>query len=430
MTRGGFRGLVLDVEPLRASPAFRRLWAGQVLSSLGGRMTTFAVALQVYLLTGSSAAVGGVALTVLVPTLVVGVLGGSYADAIDRRTLVLVTTTCLAVVSIAFAVQAFVALDQLWLLYLLTTLEALLSAVGTPAQRTFAPRLLTPAQLPAGLALGQLSFQISLIGGAALAGLVASIGGLKLCYLIDALSFAAALYAVFRLPAMHTDVPTERPGLRAVAEGFRFIRRRPVVAGALLSDINATTLAMPFALFPAINALHFGGTPSTLGLLGSAPAVGGVTAMALSGPVRAIAHRGRGMLIASAIWGLSIAGFGLAPELWLALLALAIAGAADTISVVLRTTIVLLATPDEFRGRVSAADYVVGVGGPELGNFRGGLVASLTTPAISAVSGGIASLAGVVVLSAFFPALRRHVEGRDTERDPLDPLDQREAPGS
>jgi hypothetical protein len=193
-----------------------------------------------------------------------------------------------------------------------------------------------------------------------------------------------------------------------VLDGLRFVRRSRVVTGALLADLNATVLAMPIALFPAINAERFGGSPRTLGLLTTAIAVGGIAGSGLSGPVGRLRHQGRGILAAGAIWGAALAGFGLADGLILSLALLAVAGAADVSSVVLRTTVIQLATPDAYRGRIAATEYVVGAACPELGNFRAGAVASLTSPATSAISGGLACVGGAGLIALFIPALVRY----------------------
>ncbi|HEV7979857.1 MFS transporter [Amycolatopsis sp.] len=409
------RRLFADTRPLRESPAFRRLWIGSSLSSIGSRMTSFATALQIYELTHSSAAVGALALVLGVPTIVVGLLGGSFADAVDRRRLVLLTSSCLAVMSILFAVQAFLDLRQVWLLYVLAGIQALLGAVNAPARRTFLPRLLPADQLPGALALDMLSFHASLTVGPLLAGMLVATGGFQLCYLVDVVSFAAALYGLARLPPMPPLGDAARPGLKAVAEGLRFIRHKPVLLGVFLADVNATVLGMPFALFPALNDQNFGGSAQTLGLLTAAPAIGGLLGSALSGPVGQVSRHGRAMLIAGAVWGAALAGFGFTHTLWLGLVLLAVAGAADTISVIFRGTIVQAATPDRLRGRVTSVDFVVGSGAPELGNFRAGVVGSLVTPAVSAISGGIATVLGAGLLRLAVPALARY-DARDPDK--------------
>jgi MFS family permease len=409
-TLAGRHRLLADITPLRECAAFRRLWAGTALSSVGSALTSFAVILQVYDLTRSPVAVGVIGVAQMVPTLAVGLLGGPVADALDRRTLVLITSSCLAAVSAAFAAQAFAGLHLVWLLYALVAVRSSLAAVDRPARSTFVPSLLPASQLAAGLALDRLSFQIVLTAGPALAGVIAAAPhlGLQVCYLIDAVSFAAALYGVARLPAMRPHGGATRPSPRAVAEGISFIRRSHVVAGAFLADLNATVLGLPVALFPAINAERFGGDPRTLGLFTTAIGVGGLASAAFSGPVARVSRQGRAMLCTVAVWGAAFAGFAVASGLWLTLGLLAVAGAADTFTVVFRGAIATAVTPDQLRGRVMAADYVVGAGGAQLGNLEAGALGSLTSPAVSALSGGLATIAGAAVIGLALPAFTRY----------------------
>ncbi len=400
--------LVADVRPLRESPTFRRLWIGTTTSSIGGGMTTFALSLQIFELTHSSAAVGTLGLARGIPTIVFGLFGGSFADAVDRRTLVLVTSSLAATVAAVFALQAYLDLRQLWLLYLLAVVQAVLGAVNAPARRTFVRRLLPAHRVAAGVALNQVSGQTAMLVGPALAGIVTAAAGLQACYLVDAVSFAAALYGMARLPSMRAQGDIGRPGLKATIEGVRFIRRHAILAASFLADIDAMVLGMPIALFPAINAQHFGGAAQTLGLLSAAPAAGGIIGSAVSGPIGRIDRRGRAMLVAVIVWGATIAGFGLTRTLWIALLLLAAAGTADNASVTCRATLVQFLTPERYQGRVTAADYVVGAGGPQVGNFEAGVLGSLTTPAFSAFAGGVATVVGAVAISFAIPSFARH----------------------
>jgi MFS family permease len=398
------RRLLLDVRPLRRSADFRRLFLGSVVSSVGGQMTTFAVALQVFRITGSSAAVGGVGLAAGVPSIVVGFLGGPLIDAVDRRRLVLVMTGGLSLISAAFAAQAIAGLSSVGLLYALVFVQYLLTSVNGPARRTFVPRLLEPRLLPAGAALQMFAMRTSLVLGPPLAGLLTAHAGLRTCYLVDAVSFLASLYAVARLPAMRPDGVGSGRGPRAILDGLRFIGGHQPLLGALLSDLSATALAFPLALFPAINAERFGGSPQTLGLLTAALAAGGILGTAFSGPVSSTRHQGRAITVATFGWGAALIGFGLVRGLGPTLGCLVAAGAADVLSVVFRTALVQTATPDRYRGRVSAAEYVVGVGAVELGNFRAGVLGSLTTPSLSAVIGGGSSLVGAAAVALAPPA--------------------------
>ena len=415
--------LLPDTGPAREHPAFRRLLAGGLLSSLGGAMTSFAMVLQIWDLSRSSLAVGLLGVT-SVPVLFVGLLGGAVADTVDCRRLALVTTTGLMAVSTAFAVQADTNSGLLWPLYLLATVQAVLGAIGAPARRTFVPRLVRPDQLTAAIALNTLGGRITMLAGPALAGLVAAAWGLRACYTIDAISFLASLYATARLPAMRPAPPAAVPPgqgparsareprarhrLREIAAGLRFIRGRPELVAAFLMDLDAMLLGLPVALFPALNAAHFGGSPRTLGLLSAAVGAGGLASAVLSGPVARVIRQGRGMLAGTMIWGAAIAVFGLTTSLLLALAMLAVAGAADTLTVTFRAAIVQAVTPDEYRGRVSSVEYIIGTEGGPLGNIESGTVATLATPVVSAVSGGLGCLVLADLIGLAFPAFTRY----------------------
>jgi predicted MFS family arabinose efflux permease len=224
------------------------------------------------------------------------------------------------------------------------------------------------------------------------------------------------LYGVLGLPSLRPLGESTRPGVRAIWEGWRLLGSRPVLRGTLRVDLLATVMAMPIALFPAINADRFGGDPETLGFFLSAIALGGIVAGGASGRATRSPRPGAIMLVAASIWGVGIAGFGVAHQLWLALGCLAIAGAADTTSVITRGTIVQLATPDSHRGRISAVEHIIGVSGPDVGNFRGGLVAGATTASFALVSGGVLCVVGVAVVASANAPLRRFTIRRDPVR--------------
>ena len=422
--------LLTDVTPLREHPAFRRLWLGTMLSRTGSAMTSFAVTLQVYDLTRSPAAVGGLGVAMFVPLLLITLPGGTLADRVDRRRLVLaVAAGQMAVSAVLFALAAFGG-ASLWSLYALVALGAAFSAVSAPAQQTFIPRLVPREQLGPAMALNRIVFQVVMIAGPSLAGVVTAWTGLRGCYLADVASCAGALWGVGRLPAMPparpaagragatgdtaagddpaADAGRPRSGLALTLEGLAFIRRTPILCGAFLADVNATFFALPVALFPAINAQRFGGDPRTLGLFTAAIGVGGLVSAIFAGPLRHASRYGLVMLACVAVWGGGFALFAVAPTLWLTLLALAIAGLADTFTVVVRGIIVQEETPDRFRGRVNAADFLVGAGGSQLGSLESGLVGSLTTPVISALSGGLLTVLGAVVIGVALPGFRRY----------------------
>ena len=407
--------LLTDVTPLREYPAYRRFWLGMMLSRTGSAMTTFAISLQVYDLTRSPAAVGGIGVATFIPILLITLPGGTLADRVDRRRLVLaVAVGQTALSATLFALSAFGG-ASLWSLYALVTIGAALSSISAPAQSTFIPRLVPKDQLATAMALQRIVFQVVLIVGPALAGVVTGWTGLRGCYLVDVVSFAAALWSVYRLPAMPPAAPAggedsgpPRSKFALTLEGLALIRRTPVLCGAFLADVNATFFALPVSLFPAINAARFGGDPRTLGLFTTAIGAGGLVSAIFAGPLKSARRHGLVMLACVAVWGGAFALFAVAPSLWLTLLALALAGLADTFTVVVRSTIVQEATPDEFRGRVNAADFLVGAGGSELGSLEAGLVGSLATPEISALSGGLLTVVGVLAIAAALPGFRRY----------------------
>jgi predicted MFS family arabinose efflux permease len=264
-------------------------------------------------------------------------------------------------------------------------------------------------QVAAGLALTNVSFQAAMLAGPAMAGLIIARWGLPAAYATQAVAMIVSMLAVIRLPAMRLEGADAAGGRRRPERGgWRIVLRRPTLWGSMATDLSATLLAMPIALFPLVNEIRFGGNPQTLGLFLSAVAVGGITAGLLSGTVTRWRRGGLVQLSAAGVWGLALACFGLAGPLWLALGCLAVAGAADTVSVVTRSALVQLETPDAYRGRVSSVEHVIGVAGPELGNFRGGLLASATSASFSLVFGGLSAILAIAAVAAANAPLRAY----------------------
>ncbi|MBO2454709.1 MFS transporter [Actinomadura barringtoniae] len=401
-----------DVRPLR-DRAFRGLWIGSSLASIGQQIAVVAVLQQVWDLTASVAWTGTIGLATGVPMLAFGLIGGSLADALDRRTLIRAATAGQALFAAALAAQAMLGNGSVLLLLALVAAQAGCGALAAPARRTLPARLLPAGQVAAGLALQNIAFQAALLTGPALAGVVLATWGQPAAYGIQCAAIAASLAGIARLPALPA---VREPGAAGAAPGgWGIIVRRPVLWGSFATDLAATGLAMPIAVFPLINQVRFGGDPRTLGLLLSAIAVGGLTAGLFSGIVTRAGRSGLLQLAAATIWGLALAGFGLAEPLWLALACLAAAGAADTIAVITRSALVQLETPDRYRGRVSAVDHVIGVAGPQLGNVRGGLLASLTGAPAALVAGGLAAAGAVVCVGAVNRPLRTHQTAAERE---------------
>ncbi|SEH01183.1 Predicted arabinose efflux permease, MFS family [Nonomuraea solani] len=400
-------GALLDVTPLRSSPPFRRLWIGQTLSAIGGQMAFVAVMFQVWATTGSTAWTGAVGLASALPLIVLGLFIGSVVDRVDRRRLYLIVTGGQAAGSLVLAGQFLYGYLPPAGLLVMIAAQSCLAAGSGPAARTFIPRLLPEDQLAAGLALNRIAFQGALLLGPALGGLILGGPGIAACHLIDALTFSAAIFGALDLPRTNPGGEPARPGLRGVLDGLAFLVRTPIVRGALLTDLAATVLSMPVSLFPLVNAERFGDDPRTLGLFLTAIAVGGVAASVFSGAFTRLPRPGLVMLGGSVGWGVALTLFGLSTDPWAGLAFLALAGAADTVSVVSRSTIVQRHTPDELLGRVGAAEQIVGRAGPDLGNLRGGLIAQATSGTTALVSGGLLCVAAVAAVGLTIPGLRQ-----------------------
>lgn len=406
----GVRHALLDVGPLRSVPAFRRLWTGQALSAFGSQMALVAVMFQVWRMTHSTVWTGAVGLAQAVPLTVCGLFAGSLIDGADRRTFYLVATGGQGVCALLLAVQGFVGRVPVWGVLLLLAAQSCFTAGGSPAARAIVPRLLPREQLAAGLALSRVSFQGAVLLGPAVGGLLLAGLGVGGCHLVDAATFAAAILGGLGLPRLAPAAGPTRTALGGVLDGVAFLARAPVIRGALLTDLAAMVLSTPVSLFPLINAERFGGSPRTLGLFLSATAIGGVTASVFSGTFTRLPRPGLVMIGGSAVWGAAIALFGAAPGRWAALAFLALAGAADTVAVVSRGTVVQLHTPDGLLGRVSAAEQIVGRAGPDVGNMFEGLAADAASGATALVGGGLLCVVAVVLVAATTPGLLRPPE--------------------
>lgn len=397
-----WRRVAADVTPLRESRDYRRWWFGYSTSFTGTQLTQFAIPLQVYHLTKSSLDVGFVGLVVIGPLITMGLVGGSIADAVDRRRLTLITGAALMALSSLLAVQAALGWRRLWLLYLIAGVQGAFAATDSSARGAILPRLVRRELMPAANALGQIGFNAGFTLGPLLGGLLVGAFGFSWAYGLDAASFLAVLYAVWRLPPMPPEGGGSRAGVASVLEGLRFLGPRKNLLMTFLVDINAMVFGMPRALFPAIAVTWFHGGAATVGVLTAAPPIGALLGATTSGWAGRVRRQGFAVLVSVAIWGGSIALFGVVRVLWLGLLLLAIAGAADMVSAVFRNTILQVATPDALRGRLQGVFIVVVTGGPRLGDFEAGAVANAFGLTASVVSGGLACIAGVVLLAGRF----------------------------
>ena len=408
-----FRGVLIDVAPLRHDHDFRLLWSGQVVSGIGNQVTRIALPYQVFVLTGSTLAIAALTLVQLIPILIFVLGAGSLADAIDRRRLLLVTQVLLALSSLALVALALVPAPPLAAIFAVAFVAASVGSVDQPTRSSAVPRLVPPLRLPAAIALNQLNFQVASVVGPAIGGLLIATIGLPGAYATDVLSFTASIGALL-LMAPLPPTAVARPGLAAVREGLAFVRRRPAILSTFVIDLDAMIFGMPTSLFPVLALETFGVGAAGLGLLAAAPGFGALVGAALSGWIPRVARIGFGVIVAVIIWGAAITAFGVttiapsAVSFALALLFLAIAGGADVISAVFRSTIVQLDTPDELRGRVSAIHILAVTSGPRIGDIEAAVVAAVVGPTFSVVSGGLLCLGGVAVVARRFPELAAH----------------------
>jgi MFS family permease len=403
------RRILLDTAPLRASPQFRRLWSGYLVSTLGSQLTVVAVPYQVFQLTHSSLDVGLIGLAQIIPVLLGALAGGSIADAVDRRRVLLVTQALLASCSLGLLWNTASGYPHLWPLYVLAAVSAGFGATDVSTRSAVFANLVERRQLAAASALWQLQFQIGQVVGPAIAGVLVSRVGVGSTYAIDAGSFLVSLGTVATLRPLPPIEGGTRFGWASITEGLNYLRGRQTLQATFVIDLNAMVLGMPRALFPALGLLRFRGGAQTVGLLYAAPGAGALVGAAFTGWVTSVRRQGLAVLVAVAVWGLAIALFGVVPWLGVGLGLLAIAGAADVISAVFRSTILQTVTPDSLRGRVSSIHTAVVTGGPRLGDAEAGAVAALAGVQASVVSGGLGCLAGVVLVWRLMPRLAAYV---------------------
>ncbi len=403
------RGHLMDLTPLRVSRDFRLLFIGHSVSNFGDEIVAVAVPFQVFQLTGSSLAVGLLGLAALVPVFVFPIVGGAFADALERRKLVTMTHAILALMSGLMALNALHPHPLLWPMYVFTFFAAGLYTFNRPALDTWPARLLNKALLPSSNALdaGFGTFA-GMLGPVAAGFLLVAIGTAGV-YLVDVATFLAVIVAV---RMMHPSPPAHEGNevsWEAVKDGFRFLKGKRNVQSVFLADLNAMIFGFPMALLPAV-ALDLDPTrqEQVLGFLFAAPAAGAFVATVFSGRAKDVRRQGRAIMLSIVVWGAAIVVFGLSDVLWLSLLTLAIAGAGDMVSGIFRLSIIQAAVEDRFRGRLEGIGMAVWATGPSLGDVESGVVATLTTPSVSIVSGGLITIVGIGILGRFAPGFWRY----------------------
>jgi MFS family permease len=395
--------MIVDIEPIRVYPEFRRLWFGFAVSSIGTQMSVVAIALEVYRITGSNLDVGLISLIQLLPAIFGAMLGGSIADAMDRRKLMVISSGTMALLATGLALNAEQHHPLLWLVYALAGINSAFQGINGPALVAVLLSIVDREMMVKANALRQLSAQIASVFGPTLAGVILSAFGIKAVFWANAGTFVAAIFAVLSVGSHPPIGGRTKFGLKSVVEGLAFLKGRQAIQGCFIADINATVLGMPTALFPALALHHFHGGDGILGILYAAPGAGALIASGMSGWTPRVRRPGRAVVIAIIVWGLGLAGFGLVSYFPLAVLLIAIAGGADVISAVFRSTIIQTQTPDRLRGRLSAIQQAVVTSGPRLGNGEAGIVAALTNTQFSVVSGGIGCVIGIAIIAKAMP---------------------------
>jgi MFS family permease len=394
-----------DVTPLRQSRDFRLLYASRTITGLGTQATEVALLVQARQLTGSTFAVGLLGAVEVVPLVVFGLYGGVLADRFDRRRLMVWCEATLGVCAALLMLNALAARPMVWLLYAVAGLMMAAAALQRPSLEASVPRVVPRDQLIAAGALMSMSMNVNVIAGAALGGVLAAGPGPQFVYGLDTVSFVASfcfLWLVRPLPAVAGEQTPAGPGLRSILDGLAYARRRPDLIGSYLADLAAMILAYPNALFPFIAAdLH---ADWAVGLMFAAPSVGAIAVTMVSGWMSRVRRHGLAIAVAAATWGLLITGFGLAPDIGVALACLVLAGAADMVSGIFRGTLWNQTIPDALRGRLAGVELLSYGVGPSVGQIRGGAVASVTSARFSLASGGLLCVGAVGLVCLALPA--------------------------
>ena len=404
----------IDVRPLRV-PAYRRLWLGNGVSMFGYQLTAVAVTVEMYALTKDSLWVGLLGIAGFIPLLVFGLWGGAVADAVDRRRLLLASSTLMWAATLGLLLQAVLRVGSPVLLLVMVAAQSTAFAISSPARQAIISRLVPTALVPSAVALGFTTFQVGGVLGPLAAGVILSAwaveAALPVAYGVDALLFTVSLWATYRLPPVPPVADgvngVRGAGLRSIADGFRYLATTPVLLLSFAVDIIAMVLAMPRSLFPEVAEERFGGG-AAIGFLFSAISLGSVLGGLTSGWIGRVRRQGLALVFAVVCWGLAIAAAGVARQLWLVVGLLAVAGAADLVSAVFRQSMLQVYAPDRMRGRLQGVNVIVVAGGPRLGDLRAGATAAAFGVGFAWVGGGVAAAVLTVLLALAFPALLRY----------------------
>ena len=398
--------MLLDISPLRRHRDFRLVFAGQLVSTFGGFFTYVALPVQIFGLTKSSAVVGLLGTVQLVPLAVAALWGGAFADAIDRRRLLLWCEALMCVGSLALVANALLPQPSVPVLFAVAAFISAVNGFHRPALEALTQKLVAREELPAVSALTALRGTSASIAAPAIAGICIAAFGLPVTFGVEAATFAISLAALAAIRAMPPAEDAQPAGLASIVEGLRYAARRPELIGTYVVDIVAMTFAMPLAVFPAL-AEQWGGS-SAVGYLYSAMSIGALLVTLFSRWTASVRRQGAAVVIAAAVWGLAVAALGFATTLPTAIACLALAGAADMVSGLFRMTIWNETIPPSLRGRMASIEQLSYMTGPLLGNARAGFMAEQFGLARSIVWGGIICVAGVALCAPALPQFWRY----------------------
>ncbi|KQQ68966.1 MFS transporter [Microbacterium sp. Leaf320] len=410
------RSHLIDLSPLKASPAFARMWTGSVLAGIGGQLTIVTVMLHVFALTGSTFAVSMIAVAGLVPMILAGLYGGMLADAFDRRRVALIAATVTFASTALLAALTWTGAETIWWLYILSIVNSAANSVGMATRTAIVPRLIPRDLLAAASALNGVAFGLTVMAGPALAGILVALTGYGWTYTIDVVLMLSMFLGLWTLPSLRPEGDIVRPGLASLVDGWRFLKRAGNIRTQYVIDIIAMTFGQPLVLFPALGTVLLGGGAVTTGILTAAVAVGTFGSSLFSGRVVQYRWHGRGIERAVEAYGASILAFGVVlligafsdpaterlPNVALivaACIALALSGASDNVSSIYRNTMMQAAVPDTMRGRLQGVFIIVVAGGPRIGALYAGTLASITTLWFPPLLGGILVIALVALLA-------------------------------
>jgi MFS family permease len=385
------------------------LFWGQLISAAGTQMQVVAVAWQVYLLTHSAIALGLIGLFQAIPRLLFSLVGGVFADVFDRRKMLLIIEITMAFTSAILALCTIFHVINMFIIYTVVLVAASVSAFEFPTRQAVIPTLVPREQMPDAMSLSMVMMQLTAVIGPTLGGFLIAWWGVANTYWIDVFSYFVVIGSLLLMviPRVPVEIRAQA-GVGALVDGMRFLRAHPIILAVLSLDFFATFFGSPRALLPvfASDILHIG--PQGLGILLAATSIGAVSLTPFTRRISRISRQGLGIALAIIGWGICIVAFGFsAGPLWLSVLFLAGAGAADMISMILRGLVVQLTTPDEYRGRMSAVNAMFVIGGPMLGQFESGVVAGVVSPQFSVVSGGVACILATLAIVACVPGLLR-----------------------